>query len=142
MRLNRTIHFRLTIPLVLLAFFLYHTFSLASSSLIEEEHQTWYYLTPSLLVFLTLQNFYNNAKTVWSSGENSTKILWQQFWNMRFAVIVMLAIIGCRRLNQTGDKWRHLVDIGDILVKKENHIYLTITFTTGKLLNLNFLLPL
>ncbi|XP_065365979.1 GPI ethanolamine phosphate transferase 2 isoform X2 [Calliphora vicina] len=130
---NRKVVFRLSIPLVLLSLFLCHTVSLASSSLIEEEHQTWYYFTPSLLVFLTLQNFYKNVKGVWQQHK-SIEILWNEFWKMRFVFIVMLSIIICRRLNQTGDKWRHLVDLGDILTRSENHVYLTLTLLAGLVL--------
>lgn len=128
---NRKVSFKLTIPWVLLSLFLIHTFSLASSSLIEEEHQLWYYFTPSLLVFLTLQNFYNDVKHRWRR-EISTNVLFKEFCKMRFVFIVMLAIIGCRRLNQTGDKWRHLVDIGDVLSKEENYTYLMLTFLIGE----------
>lgn len=127
---QRKIHSKLTIPWILLSFFLFHTFSLGSSSLIEEEHQTWYYLTPTMLVFLSIQNFYNNVKTIWNV-DNAMSILATQLWNMRFVVLVMVAIIGCRRLNQTGDKWRHLEDIGDVLAKENNFVYLVITFAAG-----------
>lgn len=130
LRNKRKVNFKLTIPSVLLAFFLFHTISLASSSLIEEEHQTWYYLTPSMLVFLTFQNVYNNLKLSWRNGNSKDK-LWHQVWNMRFTTVVLLVTIGCRRLNQTGNKWRHLLDIGDILARSENYLYLTLLFTAA-----------
>lgn len=127
---NRKLNFKLTIPFVLLSLFLIQTLLLGSSSFIEEEHQTWYYFTPSLLVFLTLQNFCNDVKLVWKK-DIATNVLFNEFWKMRFVFILMFTIIGCRRLNQTGDKWRHLVDIGDILLKKDNYVYLMLTFLIG-----------
>lgn len=129
---NRKVPVKLNIPFILLLFFLCHTFSLASSSFIEEEHQTWYYFTPSLLVFLTFKNVYNDVKRVWQDYHESKTILLSEVWNMRSVLTVMISIVICRRLNQTGDKWRHLIDIGDILSRNENHIYLTLTLLTGK----------
>lgn len=123
-------HFKLTIPWILFTFFMFHTFSKSSSSFIEEEHQLWYYLTPSILIYLTLQNFYNNVKKVWN-GKNTIKILTSEMWNLRLTALVMIMIVFCRRLNQTGDKWRHLQDIGDILAKESNYLYLLITFLSG-----------
>lgn len=122
---------RLSVPTVLLSLFLGHTLSLASSSFIEEEHQTWYYFTPSLLIILTLQNFYVEVKSVWQKHKLISTLV-NEFWRLRFICIVMLFLVGCRRLNQTGDKWRHLEDIGDVLSRSENHIFLTFTLLAGK----------
>ncbi|XP_023308547.2 GPI ethanolamine phosphate transferase 2 isoform X1 [Lucilia cuprina] len=130
--MSRKVIFRLSIPFVLLLLFLCHTVSLTSSSFIEEEHQTWYYFTPSLLVFLTLQNFYNDVKSVWQKNK-SIETLLAEFWNMRFVFILLMFINFCRRLNQTGDKWRHLVDIGDILARSDNYAYLILIHLAGLL---------
>lgn len=123
--------FRMSMPTALLSLFLCHTLSLASSSYIEEEHQTWYYFTPSLLIILTLQNFYVEVKSVWQKHKLISTLM-KELWKMRFIFIVMLFLVGCRRLNQTGNKWRHLEDIGDVLSRSENHIFLTFTLFAGK----------
>lgn len=105
--------------------------SLASSSFIEEEHQVWYYFTPSLFIFLAIHNFYINVKNVWQHIK-PLEALWTEFWNIKYALIALVSLIGCRRLNQTGDKWRTLIDIGDILTRHENYFYLMFALITGK----------
>lgn len=115
MSYDRKCYFKLTIPWMLFAFFIFHTFSLASSSLIEEEHQTWYYLTPTILIYLTAQNVYYGIRKMWKL-ENNLSIIGSELWKMRYVILALLTIVFCRRLNQTGDKWRHLEDIGMLSV--------------------------
>ncbi|XP_073812844.1 phosphatidylinositol glycan anchor biosynthesis class G [Musca autumnalis] len=131
MSYDRKCYFRLTIPWMLFAFFIFHTFSLASSSLIEEEHQTWYYLTPTILIYLAAQNVYYSMRKMWKLENNVGGNLISQLWQIRHVILAMLAIVLCRRLNQTGDKWRHLEDIGDVLSREQNHYYLLLTFATA-----------
>lgn len=128
---KRRIHLRLSIPLPLLSAFIFHTISLASSSFIEEEHQIWYYLTPTLLLLLLAQSVYNNLKSTWQDvnfAKNFTRELQDSFKNC----VLLLSIVLCRRLNQTGNKWRHLKDIADFLIQSDKHLYLTLTFIFGK----------
>lgn len=151
MSYDRKCYFKLTIPWMLFAFFIFHTFSLASSSLIEEEHQTWYYLTPTILIYLTAQNVYYGIRKMWKL-ENNLSIIGSELWKMRYVILALLTIVFCRRLNQTGDKWRHLEDIGmlsvnticnelarscffipgDILSKEHNHHYRLLVLVLGK----------
>ena len=74
-----------------------HALSLASSSFVEEEHQTWYSLT-SAAFFLLFFTAFGTGKQV----------------EIRILGILFLQRI-CRNWNSTGDKWAHLYDIGDWL---------------------------
>jgi len=70
---------------------LFHIISLFSSSFIEEEHQTWYYLLSTYLLIRTIE-------------QKSLKYLF---------MLVLSRLI--RSWNQTGNKWLSLPDIGDFL---------------------------
>jgi ethanolaminephosphotransferase len=70
---------------------LFHIISLFSSSFIEEEHQSWYYLLSTYLLIRTIE-------------EKSLKYLF---------MLVLSRLI--RSWNQTGNKWLSLTDIGDFL---------------------------
>ena len=83
--------------------------SLFSSSFIEEEHQIWYFLEITQLYLI----IFNRKKEIESEYLVS---------------ITLLLIISrfCRMINQTGNKWIHLKDIGDILKQFETKIPLLI----------------
>ena len=86
-----------------------HIISLQSTSFIEEEHQTIYFIATTLF---TLQCFNTNLK----NGQECLKNL------------LALLILGfARRLNQTGNKWIHLPDIGDWLQDSENSLIFVIS---------------
>jgi hypothetical protein len=72
-----------------------------SSSFIEEEHQSWYLLeTTQIYLFIT---FFIDLKSL-----KDRRVL--------FNLIGLLLIVRLSRsINQTGNKWIHLKDIGDIL---------------------------
>uniref|UniRef100_T1GVA5 GPI ethanolamine phosphate transferase 2 C-terminal domain-containing protein n=1 Tax=Megaselia scalaris TaxID=36166 RepID=T1GVA5_MEGSC len=84
---------------------LFQTLSFSSSSFIEEEHQTWYYFGSTLLLgaFLCSRKISTVHKVEW--------------------IFIISLNIFCRRLNQTGDKWINIPDIGDWLNLEENKIY-------------------
>lgn len=105
-----------TSRLLLLSLFTFHTFSLASSSFVEEEHQTWFYFFNTFCVLLFISDikcaFTTQIKPRWGR-----KLLtWMSF---------LLSHIFARRLNQTGDKWINLPDISDYLVKEENKVLMS-----------------
>lgn len=139
-----------------------HLVSLGASSFIEEEHQTWYYACISLFILLFIKELHQH---VWLDGEfvlfkfplrderskkkgsteNETTILKniEKCHQSIFSFIVlMLTHVVLRRLNQTGDKWSHLRDIGDFLAEKDHKAYLTIVVIFGMILTCCSLLRL
>ncbi|KAL1131775.1 hypothetical protein AAG570_011388 [Ranatra chinensis] len=81
------------------------TVSLGSSSMVEEEHQVWYFLFVSMCLYFMYKR----------SG--SKKML-----------IVLMFHRFLRNLNQTGDKWANLSDVGDWLNIGENKQLLSIIY--------------
>ena len=82
--------------------------SVGSSSFVEEEHQIWYYLCNAIFVFLTFFEFrgLSNAKDFISVASKCTSFL--------------LLHVVIRRMNQTGDKWINVPDLGDWLHRDVN----------------------
>lgn len=101
---------------LLLSFIAFHAFSLASSSFVEEEHQTWYYFFNSFCILLFITDVKSTFKTQIKSRWRQKLLTWLTFF---------LSHIFARKLNQTGDKWINLPDFGDYLVKEENTLLLT-----------------
>lgn len=97
--------------LLILGHFFY-TISVASSSFIEEEHQIWYYFCNAMFILLTFFEF---------RGRRSL----ESFLSVSLQCIpILLLHIVIRRINQTGDKWINLQDIGDWLHRRENEEWL------------------
>ncbi|XP_025836618.1 GPI ethanolamine phosphate transferase 2 [Agrilus planipennis] len=83
-----------------------HCVSLVSSSFIEEEHQIWYFFwctTISSYIYLYM------FKSLSSFAEFT---------------VILCAFRFVRKLNQTGDKWAHLLDISRWLLCNEHYFYL------------------
>nr|CAD7590243.1 unnamed protein product [Timema genevievae] len=93
-----------------------HSVSLASSSFIEEEHQVWYFLFLTFSL-VTLACLYKSLMP--------SEALYGGF------LLVLHRIL--RKLNQTGDKWASLPDIGDWLVQPGQETFLTAVFLLGLL---------
>ncbi|KAE8743758.1 hypothetical protein FOCC_FOCC009590 [Frankliniella occidentalis] len=89
---------------------LLHTISLSASSLIEEEHQTWYFLWITFMLIL-----------FFSSSFSDPKFSFHQF--QLFSIMLGHRIL--RKLNQTGDKWASLPDIADWLEMTDNKVILS-----------------
>lgn len=121
----------------LIAGTLLHTVSLLSSSYVEEEHQTWYFLSTSIhilhlmSVILTMNTIQHPCNASFNSttsnhflrscpksdvesdqGSHSDKFR-QEVLN---TAVLLLAARLMRSWNQTGNKWLHLPDIGDWLI--------------------------
>jgi ethanolaminephosphotransferase len=94
---------------------IFFTISVASSSFIEEEHQIWYYFCNATFIILTFYEF---------RGRRSLESFVGVFMQC-FPILTMHIVI--RRMNQTGDKWINLRDIGDWLHKRENEEWLNIS---------------
>nr|CAD7430886.1 unnamed protein product [Timema monikensis] len=93
-----------------------HSVSLASSSFIEEEHQVWYFLFLTFSL-VTLACLYKSLMP--------SEALYGGF------LLVLHRIL--RKMNQTGDKWASLPDIGDWLVQPGQKTFLTAVFLLGLL---------
>lgn len=105
----------------------FHGLSAASSSFIEEEHQIWYYLnnTVWILLYVMETKHLMNAKVSTNENEQSYQsvsvrsILPSQLkW-----IALFCGHLIARRLNQTGDKWLSIPDIGDWLQMEENRTW-------------------
>lgn len=83
--------------------------SLFSSSFIEEEHQIWYFLEITQL-YLIIYNRNNSITT-------------KYFYTTVFLLIITRLT---RIINQTGNKWIHLKDVGDILKEFDSKVPLLI----------------
>lgn len=90
----------------------FYTISVASSSFIEEEHQIWYYFCNAMFIILTLYEF---------RGRRSFESFFSVVIHC-FPILILHIVI--RRMNQTGDKWINVQDIGDWLHKEENEEWL------------------
>uniref|UniRef100_A0A1A9ZNE3 GPI ethanolamine phosphate transferase 2 C-terminal domain-containing protein n=1 Tax=Glossina pallidipes TaxID=7398 RepID=A0A1A9ZNE3_GLOPL len=125
-------HFKLSIPSVLTTIFFIQIATRGSSSLIEEEHWTWYYLTPTLLIFLTAQNFHNNIKHFWRNQKlRENMLLLRQTFEMRNAIFLLLIIVFCRYLNANDARGYYTMDLATIFRRKGNLFYLDLILLTG-----------
>lgn len=106
-----------------------HLISYASSSFIEEEHQTWYYLTSTILVALCYLEVKMNLKAEKSKEKPKTESRTNHVDNISCKpnyskwFLLFLGHLIARRLNQTGDKWLMEPDIGDWLVLDEYRLW-------------------
>ncbi|PSN33314.1 GPI ethanolamine phosphate transferase 2 [Blattella germanica] len=92
-----------------------HALSFASSSLIEEEHQVWYFFWVTF-VLIVLSELWFEAKSV------------GQIWHW-LAIPFLHRVL--RKWNQTGDKWASLPDIGDWLMQHQNRACLSVVLLTA-----------
>lgn len=83
--------------------------SMTATSLIEEEHQVWYFLWTTVVLAMAAGDFRTLGKSI--------------------LFLILHRIL--RKLNHTGDKWSQIPDIGDWLVLPENKWVLSIVFLTG-----------
>lgn len=93
-----------------------HAISFSSSSFIEEEHQTWYFIGNTLFFICFLNSVRSSSKETLKQ-----KIGW---------IPLMALTTFCRRLNQTGDKWVNIPDVGDWL--QSNNFYSKLFCGFGK----------
>ncbi|XP_074640189.1 GPI ethanolamine phosphate transferase 2, catalytic subunit-like [Tubulanus polymorphus] len=116
-----------------------HALSLMSSSFVEEEHQTWYFFTTTVYIAMfarLVQMHFVNIETSQINDDSCENFLLVKEdstngkQNSRFidyifigSVFILNRIL--RAWNQTGDKWSHLPDIGDWLVRPENKNWLS-----------------
>lgn len=101
-----------------------HAISTTSSSFIEEEHQIWYYFNCTLLVWL----WWLDMRALWlkqqeqQSNEPSFRLTDLLNWSQIQWLLIFAGHLIARRLNQTGDKWLNVPDIGDWLCMAEHKL--------------------
>lgn len=114
--------------MLLLAGTVGHTLSLAASSFIEEEHQTWYFLlnTLCLATFQDVCRKYFRERSASKDDEESllpSKDGWsparpppgassEKWLALATPVFTLLCCRLLRSINQTGVQWAHLPDVG------------------------------
>lgn len=117
-----------------------HALSLFSSSFIEEEHQTWYFLTCTVILFLSCRKFYFSlSKKLKNFRIISTLDILKWMWNANyltiyatFSVLILHRI--SRKWNQVGNKWQHISDISDWLNEKRNAPFLLVCILISQFL--------
>lgn len=112
---------------------LFHALSTTSSSFIEEEHQLWYYLnnTSWILLYLMETRHLVAAKpTEKPTPHEKVQLITR---NQLKWLLLLCGNLVARRLNQTGDKWLNIADIGDWL-QMEEHRVLNSLFVSASLL--------
>lgn len=137
------------LDVLLLAGTIAHTLSLAASSFVEEEHQTWYFLlsTLCLAVFQDVCRKYFRERRVSGDydGEEEDSLLPSKDSSRPFAHLKgeghsekwlalatpIFTLVCCRllrSLNQTGVQWAHLPDVGHWLNRWVSLYYQFLTF--------------
>ncbi|XP_031607290.1 GPI ethanolamine phosphate transferase 2 [Oreochromis aureus] len=130
------------VDVLLLAGTVGHTLSLAASSFVEEEHQTWYFLlnTLCLTVFQDVCRKYFREKR--GSGDDEEHILpskdrhpsahpkaeiFSEKWlALATPPFTLLCCRLLRSLNQTGVQWAHIPDVGHWLNSSEHKVVLSL----------------
>ena len=116
------------LDVLLLAGTVGHTLSLASSSFVEEEHQTWYFLlnTLCLTVFQDVCRKYFREKSGPEDEEENilpsknnhplahpkSDIRSEKWLALATPPFTLVCCRLLRSLNQTGIQWAHLPDVG------------------------------
>lgn len=130
---------RQTLPLLCYFLFfglIFHVASFASSSFIEEEHQTWYYLNSTVFIIL----YFLETRLLISSNEMNASdattkkpriAISLNYHHCSWALLFVGHLLA-RRLNQTGDKYLSEPDVGDWLTADANRIWNSF-FVTGSL---------
>lgn len=88
------------------ASFVFYLLSLFSSSFIEEEHQLWYFVELTQIIFIIID--YIRLLSNKQKENNLNKMI-------SYLTTTLCVIRFLRSINQTGNKWQNQMDIGDFL---------------------------
>lgn len=115
-----------------------HGISTISSSFIEEEHQIWYYINNTVWIILYLIETKHLLKAKSAKNPKPTQLEELSFAENQLKWFLLFGgHLIARRLNQTGDKWLSVPDIGDWLQLEENRTWSSF-FASASLLLLYF----
>ncbi|XP_024919017.1 GPI ethanolamine phosphate transferase 2 isoform X3 [Cynoglossus semilaevis] len=129
------------LDVLLLAGTVGHTLSLAASSFVEEEHQTWYFLISTLClgVFQDVCRKYFRERIVTGdeeepvlsskdrrSGHRKADVHSEKWLALATPPFTLLCCRLLRSLNQTGVQWAHLPDVGHWLNSAEHKVVLSL----------------
>ncbi|CAG5992896.1 unnamed protein product [Menidia menidia] len=132
------------LDVLLLAGTVGHTLSLAASSFVEEEHQTWYFLlnTLSLTVFQDVCRKYfreergsededehilpSRDKESHPFAPSKSNIYLEKWLALAVPPFTLVCCRLLRSLNQTGVQWAHLPDVGHWLNSSEHKMVLSL----------------
>lgn len=99
----------------------FQAISTTSSSFIEEEHQIWYYFINTILIwFCWLEIKILRQKQLKSDAAN--QLVKPMYLSQLEWIVIFGGHLIARRLNQTGDKWLSVPDIGDWLRMSEHRL--------------------
>ncbi|XP_029176896.1 GPI ethanolamine phosphate transferase 2 [Nylanderia fulva] len=124
---------------------LLHIVSLAGSSFVEEEHQTWYFFWCSAISYFLYRYSrkllgYDPCDSTSANLRVQTEVDRHGYENSRrprhveLCAKLLLLLIGhrvLRKLNSTGDKWAHLSDIARWLKEDDSKIGMTLLLLTA-----------
>lgn len=104
---------------------IFHAISMSSSSFIEEEHQTWYYFNSTVWILLYLVETRHLLNRKPPSGKTALEVTVSEsiIHNQLQWIVLFVGHLLARRLNQTGDKWLTIPDIGDWFQMEENRVW-------------------
>uniref|UniRef100_A0A9J7YNL1 Phosphatidylinositol glycan anchor biosynthesis class G (EMM blood group) n=1 Tax=Cyprinus carpio carpio TaxID=630221 RepID=A0A9J7YNL1_CYPCA len=111
-----------------------HTLSLRSSSFIEEEHQTWYFLLNTLCLAIfqdVCRKYFREQSTEKGPSFSPALELGMSLGSEKWLALAtpLLTLTCChllRSLNQTGVQWAHLPDFGHRLNSGDHKAFLSL----------------
>lgn len=107
----------------------------ASSSFVEEEHQTWYALSTTALLMLAIRD----VRAMLQLQRRHSQTHRRSTPTFAGWLALLSSVAAVRRLNQTGDKWLTVPDVGDWLSMPSHRGWQSVWLATGQNSNGNAL---
>lgn len=132
-------HFRIRfsnkLPLWFVACWCLHSLSFFSSSFVEEEHQTWYFLTTTLHLYVLSDRLRRSIERTAIVSESVCRTANGSCLKTTACCFLNLIVWRCiRSWNQTGDKWSHQHDVKWWLSRQDNQLLLHTSIAIGLLI--------